>query len=271
MQQLNLSFSREHHAFHLVDPSPWPFLTSIAALNFTSGMIIYMNNFRSGFFYAFLGLAFLLFFMYCWFIDIIVESTFEGNHTSQVQKGLKFGMLLFIVSEVMFFFSFFWAFFHSSLAPGVGIGCIWPPFGIVELDPFMVPLLNTLLLLTSGVTITWAHRAFFSGCLEDVFFGLSLTILLGIIFTGFQSFEYVTSEFSINDGIYGSVFYMATGFHGFHVIVGTLFIFFCLLRQINHHFTVEHHFGFEAAAWYWHFVDVVWLFLFGTIYWWGSS
>lgn len=266
----NKTFNWELHAFHLVDPSPWPFFMSIAALNFTSGMIIYMNNLRSGFFYVFLGLFLILFFMYCWFIDIIVEATFEGQHTYIVQRGLRYGMLLFIVSEVMFFFSFFWAFFHSSLAPGTGIGCVWPPQGIKSLDPFMVPFLNTLILLSSGVSITWAHRAFFVHNRLEVIQGLILTIVLGIIFTGFQGFEYTTSEFSINDGIYGSIFYMATGFHGFHVLIGTLFIFFCLVRHYKYHFTVEHHFGFEAAAWYWHFVDVVWLFLFGTIYWWGS-
>lgn len=216
------------------------------------------------------ALPILLLIVYRWFRDIVVESTFEGNHTAKVQTGLRFGMVLFIVSEIMFFFAFFWAFFHSSLSPAVAIGCVWPPMGIETLNPWEVPFLNTLILLSSGVSITWAHRAIIAGNRANTIIGLGITILLGIIFTLCQLFEYITAPFGINDGVYGSVFYMATGFHGFHVFVGTTFLVVCLLRQVFYHFTIEHHFGFEAAAWYWHFVDVVWLFLFTSIYWWGS-
>lgn len=260
---------KEKHPFHLVDPSPWPLYVSINALSIAVSFILYFGNFEAGFISIVFSIGSLLNTMYSWFFDIVTESTFEGQHTLAVQLGLRYGMLLFIVSEIMFFVSFFWAFFHSSLAPSIAIGCVWPPLGIQVLDPFGVPLLNTAILLSSGVTITWAHRAIVWGDRDQTTQGLALTILLGIIFTGFQGLEYTTSEFSINDGIYGSVFYMATGFHGFHVLVGTIFIFFCLIRHYKYHFTVEQHFGFEAAAWYWHFVDVVWLFLFATIYWWG--
>jgi cytochrome c oxidase subunit 3 len=208
--------------------------------------------------------------MYRWFTDIITEATFEGHHTFKVQQGLRYGMVLFIVSEIMFFFGFFWAFFHSSLSPAVSIGCIWPPKGIEVIKPFELPFLNTLILLSSGVSITWAHRALLSGNRNSTILALAITVLLGIIFTGCQAFEYYTAPFSINDGIYGSIFYMTTGFHGFHVLVGTIFLLANLWRQTEYHFTRQHHFGFEAGAWYWHFVDVVWIFLFTTLYWWGS-
>jgi cytochrome c oxidase subunit 3 len=189
-------------------------------------------------------------------------------HTKAVQRGLKMGVVLFIVSEVMFFFAFFWAYFHSSLAPAIEIGSIWPPVGITVFSPWGVPLLNTLILLLSGVTITYAHHALTLGNRFYLVDGLAFTILLAVIFTFLQAFEYRTAPFNISDGIYGSTFFMATGFHGFHVIIGTTFIVVCLMRV--HHFTKQHHVGFEAAAWYWHFVDVVWLFLFVSIYFWGS-
>ncbi len=177
-------------------------------------------------------------------------------------------MVLFIVSEIMFFFAFFWAYFHSSLVPTIEIGSIWPPAGIEVFNPWGVPLLNTFLLLLSGLTITYAHHALLLGYYFYVKDGLLMTVFLAILFTLFQGYEYFEAPFSIADGIYGSTFFMATGFHGFHVIIGTTFIVVCLFRI--HHFTREHHVGFEAAAWYWHFVDVVWLFLFVSIYWWGS-
>jgi len=185
-----------------------------------------------------------------------------------VQKGLKMGMVLFIVSEVLFFFAFFWAFFHSSLAPAVQIGSVWPPVGISVFDPWGIPLLNTLILLLSGLTITYTHHGLLLGYKDVVKDGFLFTLLLAFLFTFFQGYEYLNAAFSISDGIYGSTFYLATGFHGFHVLIGTLFILVCFLRRGQ--FTVDHHVGFEAAAWYWHFVDVVWLFLFVTIYWWGS-
>ena len=181
------------------------------------------------------------------------------------------GMLLFIVSEVMFFFAFFWAFFHSSLAPVAEIGGVWPPKAIEVMSPWGIPLLNTIILLTSGATVTWAHEAIIYNRREDALSSLIYTVLYAIYFTAFQVFEYFHAGFTMSDGIYGSVFYMATGFHGFHVFVGTCFLAVCAIRLHNHHFTQNHHFGFEAAAWYWHFVDVVWLFLFVTIYWWGGA
>ena len=205
-----------------------------------------------------------------WWRDVIREATFEGHHTSVVQTGLRYGMILFIVSEVMFFSGFFWAFFHSALAPTVEIGSIWPPEGIHPFNPWDVPLLNTIILLASGATVTWAHHAITTGLRYQAIYALVLTLLLAVIFTSLQAFEYLEASFNISDGIYGSTFYMATGFHGFHVIIGTTFLAVCLVRLINYHFTTTHHFGFEAAAWYWHFVDVVWLFLFVSIYWWGT-
>jgi len=212
----------------------------------------------------------ILFMMYVWWRDIIREGTIEGQHTMRVQKGLRMGMLLFIVSEVMFFFAFFWAFFHASFNPSVALGGVWPPAFMVILDPWKVPLLNTIILLTSGATVTWAHHAIVWGSKGHAMSALLYTVALAIVFTGLQAFEYVTAPFSISDSIYGSTFFMATGFHGFHVFIGTCFLTVCFFRLTLNHFTREHHFGFEAAAWYWHFVDVVWLFLFITIYWWGS-
>ena len=184
--------------------------------------------------------------------------------------GLRYGMILFIVSELMFFVAFFWAFFHASLSPTVEIGAVWPPKGIEVLNPWEVPFLNTVILLSSGAAVTWAHHAIVAGARNQAIYGLILTILLAIFFTGLQALEYLEAPFTISDGVYGSTFYLATGFHGFHVFIGTVFLSVCLLRLINFHFTKSHHFGFEAAAWYWHFVDVVWLFLFVAIYWWGG-
>ena len=206
-----------------------------------------------------------------WWRDVIREGTAEGHHTSYVQTGLKYGMLLFIVSEVMFFSAFFWAFFHSSLAPTVELGCIWPPLGISVFSPWRVPLLNTLVLLLSGATITWAHYSILINNAKEAILSLKITILLALFFTMLQVTEYIEATFRISDGVYGSTFFMATGFHGFHVIIGTIFISVSLYRFIQGHFTKEHHFGFEAAAWYWHFVDVVWLFLYLSMYWWGNN
>ena len=187
-----------------------------------------------------------------------------------VQQGLRQGVLLFIVSEIMFFFAFFWAFFDASIKPAIVLGGVWPPDGLEILNPWGVPLLNTVILLTSGATVTWAHHGIVAGAKNSSQIGLLLTVILAAIFTGLQVLEYLDAPFSISDGVYGSTFFMATGFHGFHVFIGTVFLFICLIRLNLNHFTKEHHFGFEAAAWYWHFVDVVWLFLFVTVYWWGS-
>jgi len=262
--------NNQKHSFHLVDPSPWPLIAAFSALMLTISAAMFMHGYAGGSSLLQMGFCMILFMMFCWWRDIIREGTFEGQHTKSVQTGLRMGMLLFIVSEIMFFFAFFWAFFHSSFNPSLAIGGVWPPAFIVTLDPWKVPLLNTCLLLSSGASVTWAHHSIVAGSKFQATLSLIITVVLAMIFTALQGFEYVTAPFTISDGIYGSCFYMATGFHGFHVIVGTLFLMVCLFRLYLNHFTREHHFGFEAAAWYWHFVDVVWLFLFITVYWWGS-
>ena len=255
----------QRHAFHLVNPSAMPLLTAISALSFTSGSVFYFQGFLFGLETTFFGFFCVIFCMFLWWRDIVREGTFEGNHTNIVQLGLRYGMILFIISEVMFFFAFFWAFFAVSLAPAIELGNIWPPKGLEVLSATAVPLLNTLLLLCSGATITFAHHAIVSGQKIEAISGLTLTILLAMFFTTLQAFEYFAASFSICDGVYGSTFFIATGFHGFHVFVGSCLLVICLLRLHRDHFTTEHHFGFEAAAFYWHFVDVVWLFLYIVI------
>jgi len=257
-------------AAHLVRPSPWPILTALSLGSLLLGSALYFHTKAYGLFCLFFGLIFLLTSMYSWFYDVVIEATFEGQHTWLVQKALRYGMFLFIVSEIMFFFSFFWGFFHFSLSPSVYIGCVWPPKGIAVINPWGVPFLNTIILLSSGITLTYAHRALLIKNYGNAVYGLYWTVGYGLIFTFCQIFEYINCPFSINDSVYGSIFFMATGFHGLHVIVGTIFLIVCLIRLINGHFSSERHLGFECAAYYWHFVDVVWLFLFTTVYWWGS-
>jgi quinol-cytochrome oxidoreductase complex cytochrome b subunit/heme/copper-type cytochrome/quinol oxidase subunit 3 len=378
------------HPYHLVTSSPWPFLISLSLLAVTVGMVMFFHRFTGSSFVLTTGLVTLGLIMVCWFRDIVREGTFEGHHTLMVQRGLKFGMILFIVSEVCFFFSFFWGFFHSSLSPAIQIGGIWPPKGIEVFNPWEIPLLNTLILLTSGVSVTWAHYAVRSEftrflwtndgnkSLNQKFFGvvvhtlfhtelyfpayfrsiftkgvsslgayrffalgvrkplqpivftpfyetlttlnfmlsfseallkapsfkaflspsndltfknnlvyrynmffkrsrhalllaLGVTIGLGLIFTVIQFFEYKHATFTIADSVYGSTFYLTTGFHGLHVIVGTIFLIVCFFRAYSYHFTVNHHIGLESAIWYWHFVDVVWLGLYISIYHWGGA
>nr|ULQ69057.1 cytochrome c oxidase subunit 3 [Centrolepis aristata] len=260
----------QRHPYHLVDPSPWPLTGSLGALAMTVGGVMYMHAFEEGETLLSLGLIFLLYTMFVWWRDVVRESTLEGHHTKAVQFGHRYGVLLFIVSEVMFFFAFFWAFFHSSLAPTVEIGAIWPPKGIGVLDPWDIPFLNTVILLSSGAAVTWAHHALLAGKEKKAVYALVLTVFLAIVFTTFQALEYYEAPFTISDSIYGSTFFLATGFHGFHVIIGTLFLIICGVRIYRGHLTKKHHVGFEAAAWYWHFVDVVRLFLFVSIYWWGG-
>ncbi|YP_001654992.1 cytochrome c oxidase subunit III (mitochondrion) [Heteronotia binoei] len=260
--------TRQAHSFHMVDPSPWPLTGAMAALLMTSGLAMWFHyNTQT---LMNLGLLTMLFTTYQWWRDIVRESTFQGHHTKMVQTGLRYGMTLFITSEVFFFLGFFWAFYHSSLAPTPELGGLWPPTGITPLNPFEVPLLNTAVLLASGVTVTWTHHSIMENKRQEATTALALTILLGSYFTLLQAMEYFEAPFTIADATYGATFFVATGFHGLHVIIGTTFLTISLLRQINYHFTTDHHFGFEAAAWYWHFVDVVWLFLYISIYWWGS-
>nr|AWV83385.1 cytochrome oxidase subunit III [Yezoterpnosia nigricosta] len=257
-----------NHPFHLVDYSPWPLTGSVGAMTFVSGLLMMFHKFD--FILLYLGLLLLLLTMFQWWRDISREGTFQGLHTLIVILGLKMGMILFIVSEVFFFISFFWGFFHSSLSPVMEIGMVWPPIGINTFNPMQIPLLNTMILLCSGISITWSHHSMMSGKHFECLMSMLLTIILGMYFTMLQTYEYLEASFCISDSIYGSSFFMATGFHGIHVIIGTSFIMVCLLRQVNCHFSKIHHFGFEAAAWYWHFVDVVWLFLYISIYWWGG-
>jgi heme/copper-type cytochrome/quinol oxidase subunit 3 len=257
------------HPYHLVNPSFCPLLGAISGFLLTLGTALYMHGYQQSAEVALSGLFLLFFTMFQWWRDVINESI-QGHHTSHVQTSLKYGMILFIVSEVMFFFAFFWAFFHSSLSPTLEIGCIWPPKGIDVFHPFEIPLLNTMLLLLSGVAVTWSHDAMIEGYASEATAGLVITIILAAIFTLFQAYEYIEAPFNIADSVYGASFYITTGLHGLHVIVGTILLFVCLIRHQLGHFTPTHHIGFEAAIWYWHFVDVVWLFLYAFVYYWGG-
>jgi cytochrome c oxidase subunit 3 len=266
----------QNHPYHLVDPSVWPFFGAISAGVFMTGMVLFMHDVTAAI--APIGFLMILATMYFWWSDVVKEATFQGHHTPIVQLGLRYGMALFIASEVMFFAAFFWAFFDASLFPDElkqfmrveYTGGVWPPEGIEVFRAFDLPFLNTMILLLSGCTVTWAHHALLNGDRLGLLQALSLTVLLGLFFTSIQAYEYAHATFSFDGGIYPSTFFMATGFHGFHVIVGTIFLIVCLVRAYKGHFKPDHHFGFEAAAWYWHFVDVVWLFLFVCIYWLGG-
>nr|NP_871754.1 cytochrome c oxidase subunit III [Hemiechinus auritus]BAC78854.1 cytochrome oxidase subunit 3 [Hemiechinus auritus] len=260
--------NHQMHAYHMVNPSPWPLTGALSALLMTSGLMMWFHF--NSMFLLILGLTTNCLTMYQWWRDIIREGTFQGHHTPIVQKGLRYGMVLFIISEVLFFTGFFWAFYHSSLVPTTELGGYWPPAGVKPLNPLEVPLLNTAVLLASGVSVTWAHHSILEKNRISAIQALTITISLGLYFTLLQAMEYYEAPFTIADSIYGSTFFMATGFHGLHVIIGSSFLIVCLMRQLKFHFTSNHHFGFEAAAWYWHFVDVVWLFLYVSIYWWGS-
>ena len=263
-----LSHYMQRQPFHLVEWRPWPLTGSIGALTLTLGLTGWFHGL--GFGGVALGLLIIALTILQWWRDVIREGTFIGHHTLYVLKGLRWGIILFIASEVLFFFAFFWAFFHSSLAPTPELGCTWPPTGIVPINPFSVPLLNTAVLLASGVTITWAHHALMHGQLNSAAQALGITVALGVYFTFLQAGEYWEAPFSIADRVYGSTFFVATGFHGLHVLIGSTFLAVNLWRILINHFSPTRHFGFEAAAWYWHFVDVVWIFLYLCIYWWGS-
>nr|QNP10050.1 cytochrome c oxidase subunit 3 [Ochthebius nanus] len=259
---------QKNHPFHLVDYSPWPISGALSAMIMMIGLIKWFHFYNINLFI--LGSLITMLVMYQWWRDVSREGTFQGLHTFNVTMGLRWGMILFITSEVFFFLSFFWGFFHSSLAPSMEIGMLWPPKGILTFNPIQIPLLNTLILLTSGLTVTWAHHSLMENNFKQSSQGLLLTVILGIYFSMLQCYEYMEASFSISDAVYGSSFFMATGFHGIHVIIGTTFLTICYFRHLNNHFSSIHHFGFEAAAWYWHFVDVVWLFLYISMYWWGS-
>lgn len=260
--------THSNHPFHLVDYSPWPLTGAIGAITTVSGIIKWFHQYDTSLF--FLGNIITILTVYQWWRDVSREGTYQGLHTYAVTIGLRWGIILFILSEILFFVRFFWAFFHRSLSPAIELGASWPPAGIISFNPFQIPLLNTAILLASGVTVTWAHHSLMEGNHSQTSQGLFFTVLLGIYFSILQAYEYIEAPFTIADSVYGSTFFIATGFHGIHVLIGTTFLLTCLLRHLNNHFSKTHHFGFEAAAWYWHFVDVVWLFLYITIYWWGG-
>ena len=283
--------AKPQHDYHLVNPSPWPLLGSIGALIMAIGAVAWMQQMKGGSLHLFwmeltvakywilaVGLVLVLYVMYAWWSDTVKEAH-EGYHTRVVSLHLRYGMIMFIASEVMFFVAWFWAFFDASLFPDEAAqvareaftGGVWPPKDIEVLDPFHLPLYNTIILLLSGTTVTWAHHALLHDDRKGLIWGLTLTVALGVLFSFVQVYEYMHAPFTFHDSIYGATFFMATGFHGFHVLIGTIFLLVCLLRAMGGDFTPKQHFGFEAAAWYWHFVDVVWLFLFVCIYVWASS
>jgi cytochrome c oxidase subunit 3 len=270
----------KQHDYHLVDPSPWPIVGSISAFVLAVGAITWMHQMFAGAPYIFgLGAIGVIYTMIGWWRDVIREAEYGGYHTRVVQLSHRYGMILFIASEVMFFVAWFWAYFNVALFPtdihqvarAEFIGGVWPPKGIQTFDPWHLPLLNTLILLTSGTTVTWAHHALLENDREGVKWGLICTIVLGLCFTAVQAFEYGHAAFHYSGNIYGATFFMATGFHGAHVIIGTIFLIVCLFRTLAGQFKPTQHLGFEFAAWYWHFVDVVWLFLFACIYVWGHG
>nr|UKE80344.1 cytochrome c oxidase subunit III [Melanetettix sp. n. XTW-2022a] len=258
----------KNHPFHLVDNSPWPITGSMGLMTMTSGTVMWFHH--NEMWLMNLGVIIILLTMIQWWRDVIRESTFQGLHTKKVVESMKLGMILFITSEVMFFSSFFWAYFHSSLSPNVEIGMQWPPLGIKPFNPMSIPMLNTMILLSSGMSITWAHNAMINSNFSKTIQSMFITVILGVYFTMLQAIEYFEAPFTIADSVYGSTFFMATGFHGLHVIIGTAFIMISTMRVMKLHFSNMHHVGFEASAWYWHFVDVVWLFLYISVYWWGS-
>lgn len=265
---------KTNHDYHILEPSKWPAVAALSLLVLPVGGLMFMHEKSYGGAVLALGFAMVFYVMYGWWKDVISEG--KDHHKAVVQKGLRLGMVLFIVSEIMFFFAFFWSFFKAALAPMGILDDVWvvaegvfPPEGVETFDPWDLPLMNTLILLLSGTTVTWAHYALLQNNRRDLIRGLALTVLLGMAFTALQAYEYGHAAFGFTDGIYSSNFYMATGFHGFHVIVGTIFLAVCLHRAMKGDMSEKHHLGFEFAAWYWHFVDVVWLFLFVAVYWWG--
>lgn len=254
-----------NHPYHLVTLRPWPLIISLRLIILIRSLLIIFNNLNL--IIVFIGLILILINIYQWWRDIVRESTIQGFHTSIVIKGLQNGIILFILSEIIFFVSFFWCYFHIYLSPRIDIGIIWYPINLIVFNPYNIPLLNTLILLSSGITITYCHYSIIESNFKKSFFSLFITVLLGLIFSYFQYLEYNESFFSINDSVYGSIFFILTGFHGFHVIVGTIFNLIILIRLIKKHISLYHFFGFEASSWYWHFVDLVWLFLYLFIYW----
>jgi cytochrome c oxidase subunit 3 len=256
------------HPFHLVEPSPWPLTTSLGLGIMTMGGVIFFSGLGSS--VLIIGFIVTAMTSALWWRDCIREGTLQGHHTKKVRRGINIGFILFIVSEVFFFFSIFWAYFHSSLSPSVELGGIWPPIGIESLNIWELPLLNTILLLSSGATVTTAHHGLIYGERRIVIISLLVTLVLAVLFVVCQGYEYYNAPFTFSDGAFGSTFFFATGFHGIHVIVGTIFLMVAFNRIYKYELTDQHHVGFESAILYWHFVDIVWLFLFISVYYWGS-
>nr|ALO64784.1 cytochrome c oxidase subunit III [Halictus rubicundus] len=254
-----------HHPFHMVTLSPWPLMTSWSILNLLLSTIYWFNS--SNFNIMMFNLLMLFLILFQWWRDIIRESTMQGCHTLSVLKLLKFGMILFIISELFFFISFFWTYLHSAISPSIEIGMMWPPKNIIMFNPYDIPLLNSIILISSGFTITWSHNLLIKNKKKSMM-PLIFTILLGMYFSSIQMIEYMEAPFTFNDGIFGSIFFMSTGFHGLHVLLGIIFLSTSLIRMYLNHFSKIHHFHFEAATWYWHFVDIIWLILYILIYWW---
>ena len=269
----------KNHDYHIIEPSIWPFIGAVSGFLMLLGMVLWFHD--SPPWLAIIGAVGVIYTMYAWWSDVVGESR-AGDHTPVVRIGLRMGFILFIMSEVMFFSAWFWTFFKHAIFPPIedayaltvttaaAADGVWPPSGILTFDPWDLPLINTLILLLSGVTVTWAHHSLIEGKRPTLIWGLICTVFLGALFTIFQAYEYSHAAFSFSGNVYGASFFMATGFHGAHVIIGTIFLAVCLLRAAKGHFTAEKHIGFEMAAWYWHFVDVVWLFLFACIYIWGQ-
>ncbi len=273
------------HDYHLVNPSPWPLIGSFAVLALAVGGVMYMKGLfgvEAGQLWTLLpGFLMVIWVMFGWWREVIKEGR-TGDHTPVVEIGLKYGMVLFIVSEIMFFAAWFWSFFElaiffparvgetfdatSPVWEGLNAYAQWPPTGVTTFDPFHLPLINTLILLLSGTTVTAAHHALQHDKMDNAKFMLLLTIILGVAFTCLQVYEYSEAQFTYDGTLYGSAFFMATGFHGAHVVIGTIFLAVCLFRLYANNMTAKKHLGFEFAAWYWHFVDVVWLFLFAFVY-----
>nr|ARX96619.1 cytochrome c oxidase subunit 3 [Sceliphron madraspatanum] len=257
---------KTNHPFHMVTPSPWPLLTSISIMNQAIGMINWFHN--NNYLLIMISSMFTSLCLFQWWRDVIRESLYQGCHTLIVQKNIRMGMMLFILSELFFFVSFFWAYFHMALSPSIEIGSMWPPKGIKMFNPYKIPLLNTMILVSSGFSITWCHYSIINNNFKESKLSLIITIMLGWIFTMIQIYEYYQAPFTISDSVFGSIFFMSTGFHGIHVIIGNMFLSINLFRLTKFHFSKTHHLGFELASWYWHFVDVIWLFLYMCIYWW---
>lgn len=259
----------QSHPFHLVSPSPWPIKLSGSFFALITSIVLWIQAFIYAYYCLSITLIMSISSMLFWFRDIIAESSYTGSHTYAVQIGLNMGVGLFIVSEALFFLAIFWSFFHSAGLPNSTVGGQWPPMGIESIHPFELPLLNTILLLSSGVTVTYAHHSLIQGERSGVLNGLVLTVFLSFLFTVFQAVEYLVSSFTLADSIFGSCFYFGTGFHGFHVMIGTAFIAVGLWRVLAYHCTDHHHLGVESSILYWHFVDLVWLALFTSVYYWG--